>query len=110
MFIIQVNGVGRKKVLNKLNLYCWLVALAIIIFGGFYLKYLNNALDNEKKNNKQLILTLEKRNNDIVALSIKNKKLEASAKKDTSGFDWTVNISNSPVVNQLQEQCVSCPK
>lgn len=94
----------------KINLICWLVALAIIIFGGFYLKYLNNALDNEKKSNKQLVLTLEKRNNDVVALSKRNKELEASAKKDTSGFGWTVNISDSPVIKQLQKQCVSCPK
>lgn len=96
--------------LSRVNLFCWLVALAIIIFGGFYLKYLNNALDNEKKSNKQLVLTLEKRNNDVVALSRTKKKLEASAKKDTSGFDWDFNISNSPVIKQLQEQCVSCPK
>ena len=96
--------------MSKINLYCWLIALAIIIFGVFYLKYLNNALDNEKKSNEQLVLTLEKRNNDIVALSKRNKELEASAKKDTSGFDWGFDIFNSPVVKQLQEQCVSCPK
>jgi len=96
--------------LSRVNIICWVIALAIIIFGGFYLKYLNNALSEEKKSNKQLVLTLEKRNNDVVALSKRNKELEASAKKDTSGFDWAVNISNSPVINQLQEQCVSCPK
>ena len=101
--------VGEKR-MYKVNLYCWLVALSIIIFGGFYIKYLNNALDNEKKSNKQLVLTLEKRNNDVVEISRKNKELEASAKKDTSGFDWSVNISDSHVIKQLQEQCVSCPK
>lgn len=110
MFIIQVNGVGRKKVLNRLNFICWLVAIGIIICGSLYLSYLKNALQAEKKSNKQLVLTLEKRNNDVVALSKRNKELEASAKKDTSGFDWVFDISDSPVIKQLQEQCVSCPK
>lgn len=96
--------------MNRINLYCWLVALAIIICGAFYMNYLKNALASEKASNQQLTLTLEKRYNDIVALSRKNKELEASAKKDTSGFDWGFDLSNSPVIKQLQEQCVSCPK
>lgn len=97
--------------LSRVNLICWLVALAIIIFGGFYLKYLNNALDNEKKSNKQLVLTLEKRNDDVVALSKRNKELEASAKKDTSGFDWGYHFDdNNPVIASLRKGCVSCPK
>lgn len=100
---------GEKR-MYKVNLICWLVALAIIIFGGFYLKYLNNALDNEKKSNKQLVLTLEKRNNDVVALSRTKKELEARIKADTSGFDWHFDLSNSEPLLFLQEQCVSCPK
>lgn len=108
---------GVNAMLNKLNIYCWLVALSIIILGAFYLNYQNGKIEKQAgkidqltKDKESLTLNLEKRNNDIVALSKRNKELEASAKKDTSGFDWTVNISNSPVVNQLQEQCVSCPK
>lgn len=94
----------------RINLICWLVALGIIIFGALYLSYLKNALQAEKASNKQLVLTLEKRNNDVVALSKRNKELEANAKKDTSGFDWSFDLSNSPVIKQLQEQCISCPK
>lgn len=96
--------------LDRINLICWLVALGIIICGAFYMSYLKNSLASEKESNQQLTLTLEKRNNDVVALSKRNKELEASAKKDTSGFDWNFDISDSPVVKQLQEQCVSCPK
>lgn len=111
MFIIQVNGVGRKKVLNRLNFICWLVAIGIIICGSLYLSYLKNALQAEKKSNKQLVLTLEKRNNDVVALSIKNQKLEASVKSDKSGFDWGYHFDdNNPVITSLRKGCVSCPK
>lgn len=103
--------------LNKLNIYCWLGALATIIFGAFYINYQNGKMNEQsdeisqlKKDKESLILNLEKRNNDLVALSKRNKELEASVKKDTSGFDWHRNISDSPVIKQLQEQCVSCPK
>ena len=101
--------VGEKR-MYKINLICWLVAIGIIICGSLYLSYLKNALQAEKASNEQLVLTLEKRNNDIVALSRTKKELEASAKEDTSGFDWGFDISNSLVTKQLQEQCVSCPK
>ena len=103
--------------MSRINLYCWLVALAIIIFGAFYLNYQNGKIEKQAgkidqltKDKESLTLTLEKRNNDVVEISRKNKELEASAKKDTSGFDWSVNISDSHVIKQLQEQCVSCPK
>lgn len=103
--------------LSKLNIYCWLVALSIIIFGAFYIDYQNGKIEKQSgkidqltKDKESLTLNLEKRNNDVVALSKRNKELEASSKKDTSGFDWSFDLSNNPVVKQLQEQCVSCPK
>lgn len=95
----------------KLNLICWLVAISILICGAFYLNYLKNALASEKASNQQLTLTLEKRNNDVVALSIKNQKLEASVKSDKSGFDWGYHFDdNNPVIASLRKGCVSCPK
>lgn len=103
--------------LSRVNLICWLVTLSIIIFGAFYLNYQNGKIEKQAekidqltKDKESLTLNLEKRNNDVVALSKRNKELEASAKKDTSGFDWGFDISDSPVIKQLQEQCISCPK
>ena len=93
MFIIQVNGVGRKKVLNKLNLYCWLVALAIIIFGGFYLKYLNNALDNEKVARKLCETQLKEKTDAQISASIKIKELRQKALDDKP----VVDCYNSPM-------------
>ena len=101
----------------KVNFYCWLVALSIIIFGAFYLNYQNGKIEKQAgkidkltKDKESLTLNLEKRNNDIVALSRTKKKLEARIKADTSGFDWHFDLSNSEPLLFLQEQCVSCPK
>ena len=95
----------------RINLICWLVAIGIIICGSLYLSYLKNALQAEKASNKQLVLTLEKRNNDIVEISRKKKELEASVKADKSGFDWGYHFDDSnPVIAGLRQGCVSCPK
>lgn len=100
---------GEKR-MCKLNLICWLVAIGIIICGSLYLSYLKNALQAEKTNNKQLVLTLEKRNNDVLEISRKKKELEAAVKADKSGFDWLANIADSGVIEQLRKECVSCPE
>ena len=95
----------------KINLICWLIALGIIICGSLYLSYLKNALQAEKASNEQLVLTLEKRNNDLLEISRKKAQLEASIKDDKSGFDWGYHFDdNNPVIASLRKGCVSCPK
>ena len=96
--------------MSKVNLCCWVVALFCLMLSVMYNNYQSKKIERIEKDKEALIINLEKRNNDVVALSKRNKELEAAAQKDTSGFDWSVNISDSPVINQLQEQCLSCPK
>ena len=84
---------GEKKVLNKLNLYCLLVALSIIIFGGFYLKYLNNALDNEKVARKLCETQLKEKTDAQISSSKLIKELRKKALADKP----VVDCYNSPM-------------
>jgi len=96
--------------MSKVNLWCWVVALFCLMLSIMYNNYQSKKIERIEKDKEALIINLEKRNNDILAISKRNKELEASAKSDTSGFDWGFDISDNPVVKRLQEQCSSCPK
>ena len=89
--------------LSRVNLICWLVALAIIIFGGFYLKYLNNALDNEKVARKLCETQLKEETDAKISASIKIKELRQKALADKP----VVDCYNSPmpeyVISQLSK-------
>ena len=89
--------------LSRINLVCWLVALAIIIFGGFYLKYLNNALDNEKVSRKLCETQLKEKTDAEISASIKIKELRQKALADKP----VVDCYNSPmpeyVISQLSK-------
>ena len=58
----------------------------------------NNAL---KANVTFMEKKLEKEHADTLAISERNKELEEAVKQDKS-FDWNADISNSPVIKQLQ--------
>ena len=77
----------------KVNLICWLVALSIIIFGGFYTKYLNNALDNEKVARKLCETQLKEKTDAQISASIKIKELRQKAIADKP----VVDCYNSPM-------------
>lgn len=77
----------------KVNLYCWLVALTIIIFGGFYLKYLNNALSEEKVARKMCETQLKEKTDAQISASIKIKELRQKALADKT----VVDCYNSPM-------------
>ena len=89
--------------LSRVNLICWLVALAIIIFGGFYLKYLNNALDNEKVARKLCETQLKEKTDAEISASVKIKELRQKALADKP----VVDCYNSPmpeyVVSELSK-------
>ena len=96
--------------MSRVNLICWLVVIVLFICGSFYTKSVTDENKQLKTERQELILNLEKRNNDIMEISRKNKELEARVKEDTSGFDWHFDLHDNPVIKQLQKQCVSCPK
>ena len=77
----------------KVNLICWLVALSIIIFGGFYIKYINNALDNEKVARKLCETQLKEKTDAQISASIKIKELRKKAIADKP----VVDCYNSPM-------------
>ena len=83
---------GEKR-MYKVNLYCWLVALSIIIFGGFYLKYLNNALSEEKVARKLCETQLKEKTDAQISASIKIKELRQKALADKP----VVDCYNSPM-------------
>ena len=66
----------------------------------------NNTLRTEKNG---LTMELKRRNENVLALSERNKELEQAAAIDKTGFDWSYNISNSTVIERLRKQCKSCP-
>jgi hypothetical protein len=59
----------------------------------------NNAL---KGNISFMEKRIEKEHADTLAISQRNKELEEAVKQEKSSFDWNADISNSPVIKQLQ--------
>ena len=87
---------------------CVILAI-LVILSAWRINYLlekNNALETEKNG---LTLELKRRNENVLALSERNKKLEQAAAIDKSGFDWSYNTYNSPISVELRKQCKSCP-
>ena len=86
------------------------VILAVtVVFCFWWINYLskeNNAL--ETKNNS-LTMEVKRRNENVLALSERNKKLEQAVAIDKSGFDWSYNTYDSPISVELRKQCKSCP-
>lgn len=89
--------------LSRVNIICWLVALAIIIFGGFYLKYLNNALDNEKLGRKLCETQLKEKTDAEISASIKIKELRQKALADKPVVDCYDSPIPQFVVDELSK-------
>jgi hypothetical protein len=89
--------------MNRINIYCWLIALSIIIFGGFYIKYLNNALDKEKVARKLCETQLKEKTDAEISSSKLIKELRQKALADKP----VVDCYNSPmpeyVVSELSK-------
>ena len=85
------------------------ILVILVVLSAWRINYLlekNNALETEKNG---LTLELKRRNENVVALSERNKELEQAVAIDKTGFDWSYNIANNPVIGRLREQCKSCP-
>lgn len=89
--------------LSRVNLICWLVALAIIIFGGFYLKYLNNALENEKLGRKLCETQLKEKTDAEISASVKIKELRQKALADKPVVDCYDSPMPQFVVDELSK-------
>lgn len=84
------------------------ILVVLVIFGIKYvergkkitsLTTENNAL---KGNISFMEKRFEKEHADTLAISERNKQLEKAVKQEKSSFDWNADISNSPVIKQLQ--------
>lgn len=86
------------------------VILAVLVILCFWrINYLveeNTVLTGE---NNGFRIELKRRNENVLALSERNKKLEQAVASDKSGFDWSYNTYNSPISVELRKQCKSCP-
>ena len=85
------------------------ILVILVVLSAWRINYLlekNNALETEKNG---LTLELKRRNENVLALSERNKELEQAVAIDKTGFDWSYNIANNPVIERLREQCKSCP-
>lgn len=82
-------------------------AVAVVLFG--WCSYQSKKIDaltasknSLEANNNLLISKMKREYNDKIELSKKIAKLEELAKSDTS-FNWSADISNSPIVIFLRE-------
>lgn len=64
-------------------------------------------IENEKKD---LLLDLQRRDNNDAEKKNKKEESEILANQDKENFDWKRDISNSPVVLRMQKSCRSCRK
>lgn len=96
--------------MSKVNLYCWLVALSIIICGAFYIKYVTqqlgavkSELQTEKAEHKQCLQDLKGAQDAEISSSRKIKELRQKALADKP----VVDCYNSPmpeyVVSELSK-------
>lgn len=89
--------------LNKLNLYCWLVALTVIICGSFYCKYVTQQLGAVKSELK----TCQKELKGAQDAEISSGKLIKELRQKALADKPTVDCYNSPmpdyVVSQLSK-------
>ncbi len=80
--------------------------LALCLWRMNYQSKRINTLETEKNG---LTMELKRRNENVLALSERNKELEQAVAIDKTGFDWSYNIGDSSVIKQLRKQCKSCP-
>lgn len=97
-----------------------LAIMCLILAVGWYITFKMLMSKKEEVSAKEAEITLlnkradylseelKKREEDVIEFNKRVKELEKAAAKDDSNFDWSFDISNSPVVKQLQKQCKSC--
>lgn len=79
------------------------LACFVAVYRGNTIDSLNERVGTLSANVETLIKGREKDHADKVELAKRNEELEQDAKKDTSCFTWTTDISTSPVVMRLRK-------
>lgn len=91
----------------------YILGLAVIMaIWCYYLNYRidvlkekNNALESEKN---ALLSDIQRRDKNDLEKSERQKQSKELVEKDKSGFNWSYDISGSPLVLQLRKDCKSC--
>lgn len=85
------------------------VAILLAIFFGLVAYFYKNQAEEQERlkdvycaNNQVLITRIKKVYDDKLATDLRIKELEERAKEDLA-FDWSVDISNSPVIKELKK-------
>lgn len=87
---------------------CVILAI-LVVLSALRINYLlekNNALETEKNG---LTMELKRRNENVLAISERKKKIEQASANDKTSFDWNYRIDDSSVMHELRKQCKSCP-
>ena len=84
------------------------IATLMAIFLGLVAYYYKNQSEEQERlknvylgNNQVLLTRIKKVYDDKVATDLRIKELEKRAKEDLA-FDWSVDISDSPVIKELK--------
>ena len=100
--------------LNKLNIFCWLVALTVMICGSFYVKYVTQKFDAVKSElqtykieNKQLKENWEKEKENVLAASKRIKTLNDIIANSEDSKRWADNPLDKRLINELYNQYLS---
>lgn len=86
-----------------ISLLALAIAVFIILYRGNVIEQQNTRIDNLTANVEVLINGRRKDYENKVELAKRNEELEQAAKKDTSCFTWTTDISASPIMRKLRE-------
>lgn len=91
--------------MNKLFGISVLLLCVAIVMAGYYrndAKQARESLSVYRGNNEVLLGRLKKTYADKVETDKRNAELEQAATECSLGFDWSFNISRSPVIVRLQ--------
>lgn len=91
--------------MNKLNIiliFALIFALQVVYWQKKKVEDVEKQKDLYKQNNYVLINRVKKVYDDKVATDLRIKELEERAKEDLA-FDWSVDISDSPVIKELKK-------
>lgn len=97
--------------MSKVNLYCWLIALTLMICGSFYVKYVTQKFDAVKSElqtykieNKQLKDNWEKEKQNVLAAGVRIQKLNKIIADNENSKLWSDTPIDLLVADELRKQ------
>jgi len=97
--------------MNRINIYCWLIALTILICGSFYVKYVTQKLDAVKSElqtykieNKELKDNWEKEKQNVLEASKRIKTLNDIIASNEDSKRWSDNPIDKLIADELRKQ------